>query len=515
MERIERRGGHDGGRYLDKASRVTLEAIGLVTLIVGFWAFSAGPIFATYAFALSTLLGAAAAVIITSIGASIQPAHLLLGFFSLVVLRQPGALPFLLTRIRPGAPGFWLLLTWIYGVLAAIFAPRLLVGLVDVNPIGVGAFGMSGSPVPISPSSGNITQSVYFTGDIVCFLACQTVARTERGFFALANALLAYAVADIVFAGLDFLTFATGTTWVLGFVRNATYSIYTDTTVEGLKRIIGSFTESSSFAYATLGSFSFSAHLCLSAIRPRLTASIALLSASLLLLSTSSTAYLALPLYLAILYLSCTAQILLGRASVNMILFVALTPIVLMLIYCAVALTPSVYDGLYNYLDLMLFNKSASQSGIERMQYNVDAIHSFVQSWGLGTGIGSVRASSFALAVLANLGVGGAAFYLAFLSSVLVGGVDRHQPSAVLPVVAAARSAAVSLLIASTISGALIDLGLPFFLLAALASTRRLERRSSPGPSAALAHVGRGLASAVPARHYEVGAGAYGARSVR
>lgn len=46
----------------------------------------------------------------------------------------------------------------------------------------------------------------------------------------------------------------------------------------------------------------------------------------------------------------------------------------------------------------MVFQKSTSQSGIDRMRFNLEATKTFKATMGLGAGIGSVRASSFLLA---------------------------------------------------------------------------------------------------------------------
>jgi hypothetical protein len=71
---------------------------------------------------------------------------------------------------------------------------------------------------------------------------------------------------------------------------------------------------------------------------------------------------------------------------------------------------------------------------------------------------------------LANLGVPGTLTYAAFIAVSLLGGPpDDLLPANVAAIRAAARGACFGLLIAATVSGALIDLGLPFFIFAALA----------------------------------------------
>jgi hypothetical protein len=61
-----------------------IEAIGAITIILAGLAWFAGGAVAIYIFVSSTLLSAAAAMVLPSLGgASIQPAHLLLGLLVL------------------------------------------------------------------------------------------------------------------------------------------------------------------------------------------------------------------------------------------------------------------------------------------------------------------------------------------------------------------------------------------------------------------------------------------------
>ena len=126
------------------------------------------------------------------------------------------------------------------------------------------------------------------------------------------------------------------------------------------------------------------------------------------------------------------------------------------------------------FLDSVVFNKAATDSGMGRASVNVEAWANFRDSVGIGLGIGSVRAFSFVLAVAANLGVLGGATYAAFIGTTLFGASDdRSQFQAAVR--SAARVACLSLITASCVSGALIDLGLPFFCFAGLVASRRAK----------------------------------------
>jgi hypothetical protein len=457
---------------------MSLEFAGVITLVVGVFVLLFGETFAISAFILSTVFGSAAAFILTGIGASIQPAHVLLGFLVLVVFSKKENTAACLKLVKFPRAGFWLTCAWGYGIIGAFFFPRLFAGHFDVNAIGSAA---SFVQVPIGPTSGNLTQSVYFTADLVCFLTCSVFVKTESGARTITRALLAYCAANIAFAALDFITYVTGAGDALDFMRNATYVIYTDAAEGSFRRVIGSFTEASAFASATFGAFAFSTRLWLSGVYSRTSAAISLISLFLLVLSVSSTAYAALPVYIALLY---TAQIVaLFRRRQNPTAvghFLIFAPLIIAAGAFVILLWPSAFKLASETIIATLFEKSSSASGIDRGRWNLEAIQTFFDTFGLGAGVGSVRASSFILAVLANLGVAGTIFYGLFVYSTLIGSNTRKPPDAA---VSAARSAVAALLITGSVSAALIDLGLPFFVLCALATSKpHLLRRPKLTP---------------------------------
>jgi hypothetical protein len=135
-----------------------------------------------------------------------------------------------------------------------------------------------------------------------------------------------------------------------------------------------------------------------------------------------------------------------------------------------IALNDTYSSYVQGLLETMVFNKMNTSSGVERSAWNRQALQNFLDTFGFGVGNGSVRASSFPIAVLANLGFVGAAIFRMFFVRVLFrtqAGKDIDHLDAAYQ--QAARSACIASLIAATISGALIDLGLPFFVFAALA----------------------------------------------
>jgi hypothetical protein len=470
---------------------MTVELIGFIALIIGSISLFRGPNFIVYMFCCFTLLGAAAAFILDSLGGTnISPAHLLLGFLTVRIFSDPELLKHAGAGLAFGRAGFWLLVTVIYVIVSALFMPRIFEGQVVIFSVR----SLNGYSVLLGPSISNLTQTIYFTGDFVCFIALYGYASSSYGIKVLGNAVLACATLNLLFAAIDLLTYFTNTAEVLSFVRNANYAMMSDDAVAGFKRIVGFFTEASSFSYATLGYFAFTSKLWLLGIRQRLTSVLALLSFAALVFSTSTTAYVGLAAFLAFSYLQILAYAFRRPPTYNMTMVIFGMPAVLILIVIIIALNDTYSSYVQGLLETMVFNKMNTSSGVERAAWNRQALQNFLDTFGFGVGNGSVRASSFPIAVLANLGFVGAAIFSMFFVRVLFrsqagNGID-HLNAAYQQ---AARSACVASLIAATISGALIDLGLPFFVFAALAcaaarptdyaiQTELGERRGALGP---------------------------------
>jgi hypothetical protein len=440
--------------------------LGIFTVIVGLAGFRYGAGMVMSAFVLATLLGSSAAILIGSTQ-SIQPAHLLLGFVAPIIMLDPRSRGALLKNLTFPREGFWLFVLASYSVCSAFFAPRLFAGQSDINPVGLTAYGATASVVPLGPTSGNISQSIYIMGDVVCFFCVMIFARTVDGVRTLVKLLVAYAIADIVFAFLDIATFWTNTGYLLGFIRNANYAFHLEEAAGNLKRIAGSFTEASAFSYATVGSLAFTARLWMGGYKPLLTLTLSIISFLLLLLSTSSTALVATFLLLAYLYASSVSTVAFGHSTRQSLAFFLVFPLLILVIVISVALNRAAAAEVKYYLDFTIFEKATSDSGVSRAALNTQALKNFMDTWGIGGGLGSIRASSFGLAVLSNIGIVGAALFLPFFACIFVARRSTGSPGTRLAR-SASRAACVGLLFASLVSGTLVDLGLPFFIFAAL-----------------------------------------------
>ncbi len=476
---------------------MTLEAVGVMTILAGVWCLIIGPRFATYALLNATLLGASAATVLTAFGgANLPPAQLLLLFLGLGLILRPRLLQASLSSLSDFRAGFWLLLTLAYGLMSAIVLPRLFAGTFDVFIVGHSEAGdQSLIAVPLAPVSGNITQSIYFIGDFFCFLIFYAYSH-GGGLRTLARAGIICAFVNVIFAGIDLATYWGGVTYTMSFLRNSSYRMLDDAEIAGLKRIVGSFAEASSFAYATLGLLAFTLTLWMKGVYTKSAGAAAFLSVVCLVFTTSTTGYAGLAV-MAIWYEALgLAQIIGRRATRNTIIMVVLVPLTIAGLATCLWLSPPLRATAEMVFAKTISSKLESQSGVERGSWNRQAGAAFFGSYGLGAGLGSVRASSWLVAVPASIGVFGSITYCLFIIFSLLPRppmtterwtmvqrtakasgrplkpAQRHRTTPATydeseaVIRAACRSASFAYMVASSIAGSFVDLGLPFFLFA-------------------------------------------------
>jgi hypothetical protein len=445
---------------------MTVELIGIITVLVGIVSIFCGPAFIVTAFFCSTLLGSAAAFTLPELGGtSIQPAHVLLGFLAVRLLfhRDPRRMT---VALAPGGAGFWLMFAVLWSALSAYILPRLFAGEIFVFPMRT-----TGYSLPLEPGTSNFTQSVYLFGDFLCFLVLYSYGTSTDGRRVMEGAALLCVVLNLVFAGLDLATYYTNSAELLSFIRNANYGLLNEVEAAGVKRIVGSFVEASSFGAATLGYFAFAGKLWLQGVHSRLTLTLAGLSFLALLFSTSSTAYAGLAAFLLVAYSETAFDALRRQLTPQGLWFLASAPIIALIAAISIGLndTASAYVG--GLLDDLVFNKMSSESGVERSSWNSQGLQNFVDTFGFGVGNGSMRASSFPVSVLASLGIIGAVTIGLFLVRVFQSRAREDDPIQ-SKYRKAVKYTCLGWIIAATVSGALVDLGLPFFTFAALACSR-------------------------------------------
>lgn len=449
---------------------MSITPIGIATFVVGFLCLLLGKRALAAALVIASLLGAAAAMFIGDL--NIMPAQVVLVFVGLSLALHPRQLPEVLVALTPPRPAFWFFCLVAYGIVSSLIYPRLFAGVTDVFPIAQTSSDGFYTSVPLGPVSGNLSQPLYMIGNLACLLFFLSVANSRDGFRFLTASLLAHGVLNIAFAVIDVATFATGTQSVLDFMRNANYAMLHEGMLFGMKRIVGSFTETSAFARVSIGVIGFAATLWICRRHTAVAGTVALVTLVMVVLSTSSSGLAILPLLLFLLFATATKLAVIDRRpQPGLIVLLVGAPLVMVVAGILLALNREMAEVVQSYVDTLVVNKMSTDSGIERSSWNSSAWQNFLDTWGLGVGLGTNRTSSFAMALLSHVGLIGVFLYLAFIFTAIIR-IPERPGSYVADVKLAARNACLGLIATDTLVSSTIDQGYFFIALIALAASR-------------------------------------------
>lgn len=418
-------------------------------------------------------LQAAAAINLPSVGGlSLICAHILVGAVAAGVAARPRLLA---TGLRFAAtqPAIIALVLFVaYGAMTGFFMPRLFTGEIQVYSFARPPEGVNVIPlVGLRPTTGNITQPFYLAVDAVLFLiACFALSR-PGGMRRAGGVVNAVTIVHIAFGVISALP-NPATAAILDFIRTANYSILAHHTMAGFARIIGSYSEASAFGTVSIGLFAWN---ILRFLQTRSLWHIAATAATFacVVVSFSTTAY-AVVLLLVLIWSMHTFYKLI-RAGLGpehltaMFLSIMATIAVFVLLFYDPAreLAGVLYEKLFG-------SKLESDSGIERTAWNMQALRNFIDTFGIGVGLGGARTSSLVTGLLGNTGVPGVLLYCAFLYLSFLRPWPLPEPKERDAIVArrlfiAGRGAALAVFLANVISGG-IDCGLVFFLFAGVAT---------------------------------------------
>ncbi|GAB4068267.1 O-antigen ligase family protein [Ancylobacter sonchi] len=393
----------------------------------------------------------------------------------------------------------------IYASGSAIILPRLFAGM-------TGAFvpvdGLV-SEVPLAPVSGNIAQSGYFVlgGFIFFSLTLLLLARsgaTQAKIIPHAQERNndEYLLLRAIGKGFFFWTWLNAATGVLDLasklagggdvllpLRTAGYALLTETEHAGFWRITGLHPEASAFGAAALAGLAFS-FTYWRATRSGNALILAIALLSLTLLSTSSTAYAGLAVLVMVAFLAAIRSLLRGRLLHTDATWLGAVLIAVTVILALVLINDEAFAKVETLLRATILEKSNSSSGIERAYWNQRSLDSFFTTSTFGIGLGSSRASSWAIAALSQLGLIGS-MLLGFLMVTIAWSPHRgewgnpplgSEPRNVIALHDGVRAAALTSLLAATIGGGAADPGVLFFIsLATLYGCRRyLQRQRRP-----------------------------------
>lgn len=354
----------------------------------------------------------------------------------------------------------------IYAVAGALILPRLFAGQTTVFIPQYNSI----IEVLLAPVPGNFTQAAYFAVCVVAFLAFSIILLNRNMVRHIGVGFLVYATLHAVLGWTDLSAKLLGVSDILEPIRTAGYAMHTQTEAAGLWRIAGGFAETSAYGSAGVSCLAFVfIYWRTTGSRYALVLSIALLG--IVLLSTSATAYVTLAIVSVALLGAMGYSALVGRFTKRDL---ALTGCMLAGLVALMAMhlaDEQVFEPLVNFVNSTVIQKSASASGVERLYWNTKSLQAFIDTGGLGVGIGSSRASSLSFAVLSQLGVIGF-LALLVLVAVLLRGARIQNPTPgdveIFAVSQAVRAAALVSLVTANLIGSFAVPGRVFWIALAV-----------------------------------------------
>lgn len=362
-------------------------------------------------------------------------------------------------------PVAWLLLLLVaYAVLGSYLLPRLLAGQTGIFMLNRETKTLA--LVPLMPSSGNITQTMYFVLSAAAFFAFCILLRDRRALNGIRQGILVWAVLHVLFGFVDLAGKMAGLGDVLAPIRTASYAMLTQVEVASFWRIAGSYPEASAFGALT------AALLAYMVVYWRITYDrtafvLALALALLLVLCTSSTAYVTGAALAAILMLTIAGSAMRSRLRRQEIALLVLGLVGLAAVVSVQVMNERALDPLWHLFDRMVLDKASSASAHERAFFNEQSLTNFVETYGLGVGLGSSRASSWIIAVISQLGLVGS-LIIAYMTFELFR-PRRITSRAYLDLkeqatVCGMRACALAFIIGSSISAGSADPGMVYFI---------------------------------------------------
>ncbi len=434
-------------------------------------------------------LGAAAAFNLPAVGnASFGVKELAVIVVLGLVLVQPRGFDNVMGTLRLGQPGGIALMLLLFCIVSALWVPRVFSGMTEVFTISRSANVNGIRSIPLGPTSGNLTQLFALSLSLAAFLALATHSRTDPDPRRIEKAMAVATGLNLALGLLDIGSAAVGASYLMDPLRTANYSILSEAKMMGFKRMIGGFPEASSFGSFSMGLFGFWLHRYLIDPKSRLPLVMLLIALFCVVRSTSSAAYVALVVYVAVyaIYGAATRMrsVLSKQIAITAILGVLLMWHAMILIYAAYELVEPVTA----FLNETLFDKLGSDSGVERMSWNAQALRNLTDTWLIGAGLGSARASNWLLSSLGSIGVPGTALFIAWLIAVVRMRVWTRGTPAEMTVTSlkwgCVATIVTELLIAST-----PNIGVFFFAMAGLATglARSTQQAEAAGATVSLA----------------------------
>lgn len=388
---------------------------GLLALCIWFTAMCRGAPAAATAIAVMLPFGMLSAFNLPAVGglslkASSVCAGLLVGWLAISHLRLRDIL---LSRQSLSGAHLALIFLSIYLVVSAVINVRIFQGEIEVFSLGRGiersGKGAIGMLTPLRPGWSNVSQSFYMLLSISFFFAILMIIR-RYGFFWIHRALIIVASVHLVLSVLDAIELDA----LLSLIRTANYALLTHHQVHGFARIIGGFAEPSAF-----GSFSstllgyFALHTFIS--KSWNSGFLALALGLCVVVSFSSTAYFGSFVVVMFLLFAILRTTFFGQGIPSGFVYIGwllcVTGLVLLMLNT---------ERVEQVLDSLIFNKASSASGYERGLWARYGFKTFIDTYGLGAGVGSIRSNGWIAVYLGSMGIPGFLCACAFWLQILL-----------------------------------------------------------------------------------------------
>ncbi|MEH6756670.1 MAG: glycoside hydrolase [Parasphingorhabdus sp.] len=464
---------------------MTPTVIGLGVFILGIWLLYKGDILVLLcAMLLLGLLEGSAAVVLPAIGgSSIPPDRIMLGFLAVASLNL------IKDRSELGKDAIvencWLVLFCAYGFISAFFLPRIFQGQIDVVPLRPAGLRSLFDVFPLAFSSQNITTAVYLIGTGLAAIFSYVAVRRASDVTPLVTIAIVTTLSHAALGVLEAVLRGTPWDMVVDFFRNGSYAQLSQQTSSFI-RISGFMAEPSNFADFGIVWMIFVFELWLRNIKPFWTGIAASVMALTLILSTSSTAYLGIAGYAAVL-LARFATFPKYLRTDKMLLLVGAALAVVVLLMSAIIFSSEFAKEFQSMILEMTLEKTDSDSGQQRSFWALQGLEAFKISYGLGIGAGSFRSSSIATAILGGMGVIGiicfGGYLLKLFQTAHVSGDIEGSGSVQSALTSAACWSAIAGLIPALFTQASPDPGMQFSILAGIAIALKHQLIANRGQS--------------------------------
>ncbi|MEM6677795.1 MAG: hypothetical protein AAF675_07985 [Pseudomonadota bacterium] len=350
-------------------------------------------------------------------GLSILPGPILGLLLALRYLGDPAGLRFVLSIGLSHRRLLLLTAFLIVGLVTTLFMPRIFAGQIAVIPVREVLYGAQ----PLVPTSQNISQFAYLTLSVLMVFTFARLGRDPALRQHMLGAMMLGAAIAVATGLLDLASHFVPIAPLLDLFRTATYSILANVEVLNQRRVIGLMPEASSYGGLTIGFLTALYFLAPAIENRRLRRWTGPLVGALVVmayLSTSSAAYVGLAVFLGLVALHWAGRRLAPRDRaprrlLGLELGLGLGGAAALILVILAA--PGLLDPFVRLVERMVFEKAASDSFEERTYWTAVSWQALLESGGLGLGVGSTRASSAPVAVLAATGFLGGLFFYAFV----------------------------------------------------------------------------------------------------